>query len=116
MLSNIFKQNVVVTRKGDGSWVDGVWVESENLVFTIKASVHPVSSQEMQLLPEGYRNQSGYVLYSNSELRTASPGNNNPDVVKIGNVDYVVLRVEAWENTHLSHFRILVGNGEKDVN
>ena len=106
MLTNIFKRDLTVTRT-TGSFVNRKWVGNTE-TFTIKASVHALSSQEMELYPEGYRDQMAYNLYTNSELKTSIQGSKTPDVVRIDNYNYQVMRVENWRNTALSHYKVTV--------
>lgn len=114
MLTDIFKKSVTVIRK-TGGFVNRKWVDNDPEVFTIKASVHAASLEEMQLFPEGFRDQMAYVLYTNTELKTSRPGNKNPDIVIINNDKYLVLRVETWDNTALSHFRVTVSKVDSDA-
>ncbi len=115
MLTNLFKRDVVVVRPGLGFYLDGVWVEGEEDIFTIKANVQPVPAEIMETLPEGYRTRSAFILYTNTELNTSEDNQNNPDFVFLYDKKYFVTKKEIWQNTLLSHYEIIVVKGEKDV-
>lgn len=107
MIPNIFKRDLDVIRE-TGAFINRKWDVTATDNFTIKASVHALSSQDVELFPEGFRDQMGYVLYTNTELKTSIPGIKNPDIVKIDNSKYQVVRVEHWGNTILAHYRAVV--------
>jgi hypothetical protein len=114
MLTNIFKKDITVIRK-TGAFINRRWVEGLADTFTIKASVHPISIEEMHLFPEGFRDRMAYVLYTNTELKTSKPNNKNPDVVVLNDDKYQVIRVEKWDNTPLSHYRLTVVKVDSDA-
>ncbi len=116
MLTDIFKRNVNVVRKGAGSYQRGIWVDGININFTIKANVQPTPAEIMLTLPEGYRTKDSFMLYTNTHLYTAKKNLNNPDVVLLYNKRFFVAKVEIWQNTILSHYEVLVVKEESDVN
>ncbi len=107
MLTNLFKRDVTVIRS-TGNWINGYWVEGENETFIIKANVQPVPAIVMETLPEGYRNKSSFILYTNTELNTSEDNESIPDVVILYGKRYLVTKKEIWQNTILSHYEIIV--------
>lgn len=116
MLTSIFKRDVEVIRRGDGSYVNYFWVNGADTNFTIKANVQPTPAEVMLTLLEGYRTSSAFTLYTNTELRTAEEGKHNPDVVMLYNKRFLVTKISTWQNTILAHYEIIVVKDGSDVN
>jgi hypothetical protein len=76
--------------------------------FTIKASVQPLSANELQTLDEGRRSQTVYRLISKTPLTSVVINEQNPDLVRIGNVDFEVFQCDPWQNGLCNHYSILV--------
>ena len=115
---DVFRRPLTVIRKGEGTHVDGVWVESESSTFSIKASVQATDAEILQTLPEGYRTRESYTLFTDSKLQTAKTGNNDPDIVIIHDDRYQVIRVTPWQNLDYAtkHYEILVVKENFDAN
>ena len=116
---DVFRRNLTVKRKALGSYVNGLWVESqEDSVFTIKASVQATDAEILQTLPEGYRTKESYTLFTDSKLQTSVVSKTNPDVVTIEDEPYQVVRVTPWKNLSYptAHYEILVVRENVDVN
>ena len=75
----VFRKTYTVTRVAAGDYVDGKWVEGATSTFTIQASLQPAKPKEMEMLPEGRRNQETYKLYSDTQLRTVEEDETNPE-------------------------------------
>ena len=116
MLTNIFKRNVSVTRRGVGSYIDHIWYDGVNTQFVIRASVHPTPESVLKTLPEGYRTSDSFTLYTITNLISAEYDTNNPDTVVLYNKNYLVARIRKWDNSTLSHYEIIVTKDERDVN
>jgi hypothetical protein len=116
MLTDIFKRDVSVIRKGDGSYQNFVWIDGADTNFTIRANVQPTPAEIMMTLPEGYRTKDSFVLYTNTRLLTSNDNKNNPDVVLLYGKRFFVTKVEVWQNTILEHYEIVVVKEESDVN
>lgn len=70
----------------------GRWVESAVAPFTIQASVQPVSSRELEKLPEGRRTSGVFKMYTDFHLQAGDD--------KLGkNPDRVTFRIPAWDTT-----------------
>ena len=116
MLTSIFKRNVSVIRKGEGSYQDHVWQNGLDSNFIIRASVHPTPARVLETLPEGYRTKDSFTLYTNTRLISAEDNVNNPDIVILYDNKYLVAQIKRWDNSSLSHFEIVVTKDERDVN
>ena len=75
MIPNIFKKQILVIRNQPGFYVQdvnspdvGLWQNAQEISFTIDASVQPAPGEITQILPEGYRKKSSYVIYTETEL------------------------------------------------
>lgn len=111
---DVFRQNVVVTRKTGGSVVDYIWNEGSPVTFIILASIQPTPAEVMETLPEGHRTKSAYTLYTETELFTSSR-TGDPDMVTLGIDRYLVTKVERWQNHLIDHFEIVVVKEDKDA-
>jgi len=101
-------ENITVTRK-TGSWVRGKWVEVAPVPFIIAGSVQPLTSSQMQNLPEGRRNSTGFNLFviGNVELTSAEVDEKNPDIVTIDAVNYEVVKKLGYRAV-IAHNQYLV--------
>lgn len=87
------KRNYIVLRSTVGEYVDGEWVETIKLEFTIRANIQPsMASYRTQLLPEGDRNKEAISVFSNDWLYTARSG-----VEEALKGDLVFYRGGYWE-------------------
>lgn len=86
-----------VTRYGSGAWVDGRWTHSGTPVtLTITGSVQPVDERQMQMLPEGVRQDVSLRIYTTSPLRTGDQSTGIPaDRIAIDGETYVVIAVRT---------------------
>jgi len=105
-----FRQSFVVRRRGTGSYnAQGRYVQdAPDTTFTIKASRQPLSGSDTNLLPEGKRETETYKLYTTTKLYGALQGNVNSDIVIIDDEDYEVIKVEAWQNNVINHYKVIV--------
>lgn len=98
-MSFINPQTYTVRRRSQGEYVDGVWTETPDTLFTIKAGVQPLSGRELDLLDEqeGVLERGVLKMYTKTELFTIRQSEaKRPDVVEIDS--------ELWE-VHFSHNR-----------
>lgn len=86
-----------VTRFGSGAWVDGRWTHSATPVtLTISGAVQPVDERQMQMLPEGVRQEVSLRIYTSSPLLTGDQSTNVPaDRIAIDGETYVVAAVRT---------------------
>jgi len=109
-----FNQPLSVTRDLGGSYVNGIWTPAEvvwndggswddNLSwgdpfpFTVYGSVQPSNENELNLLPEGRREDGAYTIRTRVELRAG-------DLVPIGDQDHEVIRRQVWQNGVIPHY------------
>lgn len=65
---------VDILRHGEGSYVDGDWVEGTETTVTIQANVHPFSDYQVRMLPESDRTKSWVWMFTTSEVRARKEG------------------------------------------
>lgn len=104
---SVFRKSLSLTRKGAGSYVDGVWVDGANQALTIKASVQPATPEDLLSLPENRRTAAAYRLYSDFAFRGALEDAHNPDRVVIGGENYEVTAVSIWQNGVIPHYKAI---------
>lgn len=106
---DVFRRELTVYRKSDGSFIDGYWQDGEESSFTILASVQGTDAEVLQTLPEGYRTRESYTLFTDSELKTAITGIRTPDIVEINAEKFIVARVSPWQHLDpTKHYEIVV--------
>jgi hypothetical protein len=106
-LPNKYGETIEVKRLASGSYVDGSWVAGDETVSTILATVMPMTPKEMALLPEGFQENQGIVIYSEKELRQGSEATKaDGDIISwVGN-QYQVLKVELRNQIpRLRHYK-----------
>ena len=92
-----FNQLITGSRKTIGTYVNGVWIEGAHVIISILTSVQPSNNLELQLLPEGRREQGAYTLRSTSEII-------NGDMFTINSEQYEVLGIQVWQNKVIPHY------------
>ena len=104
-----FRRLITVKRVSSGSYVDGYYVEGQEEIFEIQASVQPttttIAGDLLQNEQQGRRVASSYILYTSVPLRTAH--NSNADRVVINGLEHEVVQVEAWQSGVISHYKCL---------
>ncbi len=105
---NVFRKPLTVKRPAGGSYVNGKWVESgAPSEITIKASVQPATTEDLQSLPENRRQYGAYRVYSSTQFQSLEEDENNPDVVVIGGNDYEIAQVQPWQNGIVPHYKAI---------
>ena len=92
----------------EGSYVDGRWTETESDPVDFKASLQPVTANEMQTLPEGRRDRTTYKAYTKTDLKTVSIGEQISDIVLDGSERYEVVAAMRWRNGLINHTKLLL--------
>lgn len=103
-----FRKDVALKRVAQGSYNNkGLWVDGAETDMTIKASVQPATTEDLQSLPENRRTLGAYRLYSSFEFQTLVEGQKNPDVVTIKGQEYEIAQVDPWENGVINHYKAI---------
>jgi hypothetical protein len=109
---DIFRKPLTVRRPPSGSYVNGIWVEDTNeIIFTITASVQGLNAETLQTLPEGYRTSETHILYTSTQLYTSQLDFRNPDVVEINGHKFQVIKVTKQDNIKnypTNHYEVIV--------
>ena len=121
MLPNLFKEPIEIIRCNPGYYNQdenseffGEWVEGASNSFFINAIVHPAPGDITDILPEGYREKSIYLVYSDIELFGVIENQKKPDIVIYRNQRYFVFKKKFFPMTHLSHCESIIIKDEKD--
>jgi len=114
MLLKVFKKDVNVIRKSNGFFDQnpdsenfGKWIQGQEETFTIKANVQPLPGDITQTLPEGYREKSSFLIFTNTELFGVQERKENPDIVIINNQNYFIFKKKSYIATFLAHYELL---------
>lgn len=101
--------DLLVTRRGDGSYTDGLFVEGAESTFPIDAVITPVTGKELRQLPEAYHQMSVYTVITETQLKaqdttTQSEG----DRMTIAGLEHTVFKVEDWGAFGESFYQAIV--------
>ena len=109
------EQTFTVTSKAAGSWVLGDWVDGPATSRTFKGVLQPMTSRQLQQLPEQWRTRGGWKLYTQERLKTVDVyGETAADTVTwpdpaIGSLGLLVASTTDYSNTplgmSLKHFK-----------
>lgn len=76
-------------------------------VFTIRASIQPTGTKDLQLLPEGMRNEDVVKVFTKTELFSVQRAESRvPDRFEYRGVNYQVELVDDWADLG-NYFRVL---------
>lgn len=101
-----FRKAVTIKRKQGGGYVDGKWVEGSDTDVVIKASIQPLTPEEMQELPEGRRSDEAFKMYTKTKLFTIT--DQNPEYVWINGFRFEVISVGKYQSKVISHYKVIV--------
>jgi predicted nucleotidyltransferase len=101
-----FRKQFTVKRKQGGSYVDGQWVPGNDVDIIIKASLQPMSPEEMDKLPEGRRTNETFKLYTKTRLYTVT--DENPDYLLIDGIGYEVVSVGKYQSDVINHYKVFI--------
>ncbi len=92
-----FLQPITLRSYGAGSFEKGRYFPGTVSSIAMDGAVYPASGDEMRLLPEGIRTEAALVIYTESELRTATePGQNDADSIDYGGKTWEIRISEPW--------------------
>ena len=101
-----FRKTVLIKRKTGGGYVDGQYVEGNDVDIFIKASIQPASQEEMQELPEGRRSDEVFKMYTKTKMFTVTE--ENPDHLFINGNEYEVVSVGKYQSDVISHYKVMI--------
>ena len=92
--------SVLVTRFLESEVVDGYVQDPKPATpFPIDASFQPISQKDLQLLPEGMRNEGTVKIYTETELFTSDSSECGiPDRLCHEDIVYQVQSVDSWKD------------------
>jgi len=98
-----YNETLSVTRKAVGSFntATGIYSDGADTVFSITASVQPVSGKQLERLAENRRERDAKAIYTQTELK-------NNDFVTIDSDVYEVDVVEDFSrHSFLKHYEVI---------
>jgi len=95
----------VFSKTGGSYSAEGIYSENETQT-TIYASVQPTTPDDLQILPEGRRQNKSYKLFTSSNLKDLQ--SQNPDQLEIDGERFEVIKVEKWSNNIINHYAAIV--------
>lgn len=91
------------------TFVNGRPTAATRSPIAFRASIQPLSTNEVLSLPEGKREREAYRLYTDFQLRAADEANGTaPDHVTIDGKLFEVIAVHRWQNNLINHWKCIV--------
>jgi len=88
---------VTVERKTGGAYVNGLWVPGSTVTFKTLASPQQPTPRQLQVIPEGERNQDIRLFYCKKVVRTASDKDQlEADVILHKGLRFRVMQLADW--------------------
>jgi len=104
-----FRKPVDITRVGVGTLVKGQYTPGAETPMTIQASVQPLTGNEQETLPEGFRESGSFKLFTDFKLRALNQKTKEPgDRVTLDDKEYLVIIVAPWQNNVINHYKAIV--------
>jgi len=108
-MSGFRKPYTVVRRSGiQHNAATGYFSDGTPADIPITASVQPAPGDVRKNVPEGYDTDSTFVLFTSTELITATEGGDTQDQITLFGQVYDVIQVDKWQNDVISHYRCVV--------
>ena len=97
--------NLTVTRASAGNYPGGRFVDGGSTTLTVRASVQPAKSSEVQRLPEGLRGKGTRTIFCTTELKAQNETDGTPaDLVEVNGELWEVQIIDFWGD-HASGMR-----------
>lgn len=108
----IFRKPLVVKRKDSAPTLNsstGRYTESSESTISITASVQPLSRTDLEVLPEGKRQERAFKIYTDTQLFSADTATKKSgDLVVYEGIDYEVYSPLPWRNNIINHYKYLI--------
>jgi hypothetical protein len=99
------RKQINITPLSQGYYDRGVWIEgAPQPVIQIMGSVQPLNNTEIDLIPEGRRNNKAFKIYSDTEL-TQLGLNQSPDIFEFDGEKYELISKIPWGNDIINHYK-----------
>lgn len=98
-----------VTRPGQGTYQNGMYLSGQDETFTLEGSLQPSSAAELKIMEEGTRLKQYYVFYTDEPLLLINTKTlSGSDRVTIDGASYKVLSIEPWKGVSLPHYKSIL--------
>lgn len=106
---SLFKSHTLTVNRYSSGYVDGRYTKTFETSFNIQTSWQALTGEDLETLPEGKRAEFSYRGYPDIMLRIADPKKQCAGDIIIGpdNYNYEVIRVEAWQNDLIPHYKFI---------
>ena len=85
-------QAFTAKRRAAGSWTSGVYTQGAETQYTVRGSLQPATAKELELLPEGARADTRWMLFCDAHQQLLDTG----DRVVVSGADCLVLARQDW--------------------
>lgn len=103
-----FRKPQTIKRKGEGSYINGRWVEGVESTLTILASVQPARKVDYDMLENqksGMKLKGAVRIYTTDVLNVAGDDIADGDVLVWLGKNYRIVGVSEWQSGVISHNR-----------
>ncbi len=113
-IKNLNTGTYLVTRRGVGTFVDGIYVPAATTTFSITATVEPASGFSRVVGGKDWRSQADgehvdevRAMYTATQLYTRTP-TSDPDYVTIEGAQWLAMRIEQWTLKKNTYWRVIL--------
>jgi len=93
-----FTIKLLIRRPGEGSYVNGIWVEGTPIDQSFSVSWQPISPSEYRLLPEGESPKGVFSAYWNGKFNFGEEGKQNSDRIFADGKEYKLVGYQDWHH------------------
>ena len=102
------KVTITVLRQGQGTWVDGYWVDGTETPLYVEANVQPLRGHELLTLPEADRTKASIKVYCVETLRTVEEvGQTKADVIVWEGKRWQAIKTMTYKMGVLDHTKTI---------
>lgn len=110
------RKKYTVTRIGEGSYVNGRWVEGTESTFEVIGHEQPSGPKEIQMLPDSFRSKDVRWFFSNADLRTVQEGSGlEPDKITVDGIKFEVHKRYTYQMGPMNHNEYVIVREEQSA-
>lgn len=105
--------DATLLRPGQGSYVDGEWVDGVDVSSTIKINIQPMRGYELMSMPEADRSREWVKFYTTENIQgiqegsLSSPTPRSPDRIVWDGRTFEVSKVSTYKMGVLDHTKVI---------
>ena|ERR1051325_12214126 len=105
LISRFMTNTYVVTRRGPGTYVHGIYEPGTEETIEVLGSLQPLSPRELKLPEEGTRLKQYFKFYTDQPILPVNTKTlAGSDLVTVDGETFKVMSVESWAGTTFPYF------------